>query len=242
MKEKYIVVFDSGVGGLTVLRSCVQRCPQERFAYFGDNGNAPYGNRSTEEICFLALRAFNRIARMHVRAAILACNTVTAACVDNLRSRFDFPVFGIEPAVKPASALGGKVLLLATRATLSCRRVQRLIRVNSSGAEIFPFSPVDLAGEIEKNVFNLSRVRLERHLPQGNYDSVVLGCTHYVFLKKRIEEFYGCPVFDGGAGTADHVAKVLNVCSQNTAFLPEKQPVFWGKFKKYNRNAYNTLA
>lgn len=241
MQGGTIGFFDSGVGGLTLLRECARRMPGENFVYFGDNENAPYGNRPESEIRAFAFRAFDLFARMPVRAAVIACNTVTALCADDLRAAYPFPVVGVEPAVRPAAERGGKVLLLATRATLSSGRVRRLIGANAAKAEIIPFCPARLAGEIEKNIFDLSAVRLEEHLPRGRFDAVVLGCTHYIFLRGRIAVFYGCPVFDGNAGTADHLAKILNICSQNGGVLGQKLPVFCGKCKKFNKNVYNTL-
>ena len=241
MQGGAIVFFDSGVGGLTLLRECARRMPGENFVYFGDNGNAPYGNRPKSEIRAFAFRAFDMFARMPVRAAVIACNTVTALCADDLRAAYHFPVVGVEPAVRPAAERGGKVLLLATRATLESGRVRRLIGACAGNAEIIPFCPARLAGEIEKNIFDLSAVRLEEHLPRGRFDAVVLGCTHYIFLRERIAGFYKCSIFDGNAGTADHLTKILNICSQNWADFEQKSPVFCGKFKKFNENVYNIL-
>ena len=241
MEGGSIVFFDSGVGGLTLLRECARCMPGENFVYFGDNENAPYGNRPVCEIRALAARAFKMFARMPVRAAVIACNTVTALCADGLRTAYPFPVVGVEPAVRPAAERGGKVLLLATRATLSSERVRRLIAANAERAEIIPFCPPRLAGEIEKNIFFLSSVRLEEHLPRGRFDSVVLGCTHYIYLRSRIADFYGCPVLDGNTGTADHLAKILNICSRNGGFLAQKPPIFCGNCGKFNEIVYNTL-
>ena len=150
----FTAVFDSGVGGLTVLRALTRRCPGERFGYFGDNANAPYGSRAPEEIEELVFAAFGRLSRMPLKAAVVACNTATALCIDRLRASFPFPVVGVEPAVRPAARLGGRALLLATRATLASARVKALLartggrsmcsapknlRVRSSG--IFSISP-----------------------------------------------------------------------------------------------------
>ena len=102
MKGKYIAFFDSGVGGLSLLVACAERYPRERYLYFGDNANAPYGNRGAAEIRRLTQRAFERLARYPVAAAVIACNTVTAECVDFLREKYAFPIVGVEPAVRPA--------------------------------------------------------------------------------------------------------------------------------------------
>lgn len=241
MQGSFIVVYDSGVGGLTLLRECVRRLPGENFLYYGDNENAPYGNRSPQEIRELVFRSFENITGARVRAIVLACNTVTAVCAEELRRRYSFPVLGLEPAVKPAVRRGGRILLLATRATLESERVKRLVSECSGLADIFPYCPENLAGEVEKNILRLSSVDLRAHLPQGRFDSVVLGCTHYIFLRERIEEMYGCPVLDGNSGTADHLAKSLNICSENTPKIAQNCPVFFGKSQNLNKSVYKLL-
>ena len=238
----FTAVFDSGVGGLTVLRALAQRCPRERFGYFGDNANAPYGNRLPEEIERLAFATFRRLARYPLKAAVVACNTVTAVCVEKLRAAFSFPVFGVEPAVRPAVLRGGKVLLLATRATLESARVRALLA--KTGGCVHAHCPARLAGEIEKNIFSLARADVEgclAPLSRGRYDAVVLGCTHYVFVKERIEKALGCPAFDGNIGTADHFAASMNICSKITEKEGAIAPFFLGKAAKHNKNVYFSL-
>ena len=148
MDNGYIVFFDSGVGGLTLLAECARRFPGEDYLYYGDNANAPYGGRSGEEILSLVRAAFGGIcAAFPVRAAVISCNTATAVCIDALRAELPFPVVGVEPALRPAVrfAAGGEVLLLATRATLGSTRVGRLI-ASCGSAAIRPYCPGDLAG------------------------------------------------------------------------------------------------
>ena len=243
MRTQRIVFFDSGVGGLTVMRDFLLRYPFADCAYFGDNENAPYGNREREEVCRLAESAFAKIARMSPRAAVIACNTVTADCVDALRRKYTFPIVGIEPALRPAAAAvkEGRILLLATRATLASARVRELAEKYCPPERIEMFSPTGLAGEIEKNIFSLSRIRLEEHLPQGEYAAVVLGCTHYIFLRDSIQRYYNCPVFDGNIGTADHLATIVNICSKNMFIIGKKGPVFLGKSAKHNQSVYYSI-
>ena len=113
MEKDRIVFFDSGVGGITLLADFLRRYPSAACAYYGDNGNAPYGNRPEGEIRRLAESAFARIARLSPRAAVIACNTVTAECADLLRRKFPFPIIGVEPAVRPAAAAVGVLFLLS---------------------------------------------------------------------------------------------------------------------------------
>ena len=238
-----IVFFDSGVGGLTLMKEFLRRFPSVPCAYYGDNGNAPYGNRAESEICSLTERAFAEIARLSPRAAAIACNTVTADCADMLRRKYSFPIAGVEPAIRPgaAAAGGGRILLLATRATLASARVRELIRRYRGESTVEPYSPSELAGEVERNIYGLSRIRLEEHLPPGKYAAVVLGCTHYIFLRERIAAYYGCPVFDGNAGTADHLARITNICSKNMLQTAKNPPVFLGEGAEINKNVYNRL-
>ena len=235
--KPFTAIFDSGVGGLTVLRACVRRCPGERFGYFGDNANAPYGNRAPEEIERLAFSAFSFLARYPLKAAVVACNTVTAVCVEKLRAAFPFPIVGMEPAVRPAVAAagGGEVLLLATRATLESARVKSLSE--KTGGNITP-----LAGERARHMAGLSAVDVEgllRTVPRGKYAAAVLGCTHYVFVKERIAKALGCPVFDGNSGTADHLSEILNIRSEKSKKEPKNCVFFIGKAKNANKTFYS---
>lgn len=238
----FTAVFDSGVGGLTVLRALTRRCPGERFGYFGDNANAPYGSRAPKEIEELVFAAFGRLSRMPLKAAVVACNTATALCIDRLRASFPFPVVGVEPAVRPAARLGGRVLLLATRATLASARVKALLA--RTGGAVDVFCPEELAGEIERHIFDLSAAGVEAclaGLPRGVYDACVLGCTHYVFVAERISAALGCPVFDGNAGTADHLAKILNICSENCKKTPKNAVFFLGTHAEHNKRVFFSL-
>lgn len=212
-----IAFFDSGIGGLTLLRECAANLPDEKFVYLGDNARAPYGNKSAEEIKTLTAQAFAYLARFPLKAAVVACNTVTADCIGFLRERFSFPILGVEPAVKPAAKRGGSVLVLSTAATASSARFQALLDRWSGAARLIPYSPTSLAGEIEKNISDLSRLDLSVLLPKMQCDAVVLGCTHYIFVKKRIEDFYGCRAYDGNAGTAARLAATVGAASAGRA-------------------------
>ncbi len=212
IKKGKIVFFDSGVGGLTLLKECVQRYPREEYLYFGDNARAPYGNLGKEKVMDYASEAFEYFNCLQVRAAVIACNTVTAVCAEKFRSRYSFPVFGVEPAVRPAMLSGGRVLVLATRATVESEKFRKLVlKWENPNAEIIVRAVPELAGEIEKNIYNLSDFKVEKFLPDIACDSVVLGCTHYIFLKERIGAFYGCPIYDGNEGTVKNLGGRLHL-------------------------------
>lgn len=202
-----ICLFDSGIGGLQLLKACVRRMPQADFCYFADNYNMPYGNLGENKIFSLVDGVFEKIARMHPAVAAVACNTVTAHCIAKLRAKYEFPVIGMEPALKQAHAAGGRYLVLATRATCGSRAFASLMARYGNGAEVFPCD--GLASEIEASAPEIPGRRLAEGLPHGNYNSVVLGCTHYVFIEQEVKERYRCPVFDGISGTADHIHSMI---------------------------------
>ena len=155
----------------------------------------------------------------------------SADCIGFLRERFSFPILGVEPAVKPAAKRGGTVLVLSTAATASSARFQALLDRWSGAARLIPYSPTSLAGEIEKNISDLSRLDLSVLLPKVQCDAVVLGCTHYIFVKKRIEDFYGCRAYDGNAGTAARLAATVGAASAGRAKnFARKEKISKGNF------------
>lgn len=202
--EGGIAFFDSGIGGLTVLAECWKRPLGSLFYYYGDNARAPYGNLPPKKIKEYVKEAFDIFQSLRVKVAVLACNTATAVCVEELRRNYDFPVIGIEPAILPAVKKGGEIFVLSTRATyesarfhLLCARAQKLY----PNAIIRPFACEQLAGEIERRVLERD-FDASAFLPKGNPRAVVLGCTHYIFIKEQIRRFYNCEVYDGNEGVA----------------------------------------
>ena len=232
-----VCVFDSGIGGLNLLSACVRRLPQADYCYFADNYFVPYGNMAEGEVKKRVFGFFSRISALRPDAAVVACNTVTAECISALRAAYDFPILGMEPAVKQAYELGGRYLVLATKATCRSASFARLISLYGKDAKVVPLE--HLAGDIEREIFSPSLSRLAEGLPKGNYRSVVLGCTHYVFIKNAIKARYGVPVFDGMAGTADHLAATLGIFDH---FLTTagKIDFFCGNFAK-NRAIFEML-
>ena len=210
MTSKKVAFFDSGIGGLTVLSKCMENADDLTFYYYGDNARAPYGNLPPETIRRYVFEAFDLFERLDVTAAVVACNTATAVCMDDLRARYTFPIIGTEPAIFPAASKGGEVLVLATRATVESKRMLRLLERASLlyPDTRFRLAPCDdLAGGIEKGV---PFERLKNFLPTCVPDAVVLGCTHYVYVRKEIENYYSVPVFDGNEGVAKRLKEVLN--------------------------------
>lgn len=216
LMKRRIVVFDSGIGGLNLLNECVKRVSDADYFYISDSDNVPYGNKSQGEILSLTLNALRAADEISPSALVIACNTVTANCIEELRRRYPFPIVGVQPAIKTALESHDDCLVLATNATAQSEGVARLIKKYGRG-RVCVRGCERLAQYVEENVFNLPSVLPKDLLPQGKYASVVLGCTHYSFVKRQIALRYECEVFDGNSAVADHFAKILGM---NDHFLP----------------------
>lgn len=239
-----IGVFDSGIGGLTLLKELDSRMGGQTFYYYGDNSNAPYGNKSAEEILSLSIKAFEFFEDIGVRAAVIACNTVTADCARYFREKFSYKIFGLEPALKPALLKYDDVLVLATKATLSSPSFVRL-KNSFYGKNITTFAPVSLAGDIERNLPFGREINLDSHLVKMKTDAVVLGCTHYIYIRDEISRFYSSPVFDGNHGISIHLIKYLTSCGINCAVnvdnMCKNNIIFVGNEKNYNYFVYKHM-
>lgn len=239
-----IGVFDSGIGGLTLLKELDACMGGQTFYYYGDNSNAPYGNKSAEEILNLSLKAFELFDKIGVRAAVIACNTVTADCAKYFREKFGYKIFGLEPALKPALLKHDDVLVLATKATLSSPSFMRL-KNSFYGKNIMTFAPVSLAGDIEQNLPFGRGINLDSHLVKMKTGAVVLGCTHYIYIKNEISEFYSSPVFDGNHGISIHLIKYLTscgiCCDISADNMRKNNIIFVGNEKKYNYFVYKHM-
>ena len=199
-----IGVFDSGAGGLGVLFECLRLSRGVRYFYLSDEAHAPYGSRTEQDIASYVREGLQIFEALGVDAAVLACNTATAACVEEMRRAFPFPVVGTEPAVRLAERAGCKhALVLVTPRTAQCARFRALLARERDRFTVF--SPPRLASAVERFVTEGERFPLSDHLPRGTFDGVVLGCTHYTLVKDEIAAFYASPVFDGNPGTARRV-------------------------------------
>lgn len=242
-----IAFFDSGIGGLTVLAACQKRIKGEIFYYYGDNARAPYGNLPVRTIREMTMEVFQTFARMRVKAAVVACNTVTAVCIEELRRTFPFPIVGVEPAVFPAAKVGGEAFVLTTRATHESARFQKLCQRAKRAypqTVLRPFACDNLAGEIERRLTDKT-YDCTPSLPKGSPDAVVLGCTHYVYMKEQIAAYYGCPVYDGNAGTAKRLSALCG--REERPLLSPKAPeenapvLFMGSGKAQNEHIYEQM-
>ena len=207
-----IAVFDSGIGGISVLRHLLTLLPRENYIYFGDSANAPYGEKSVRQVKELTCRRVGELLERGAKAVVLACNTATSAAAADLRAAYpDTVIVGIEPALKPAAACqpGSTVLVMATPMTLREEKFL-LLRARWSGdARIIDLPCYGLAELIDRGCTDGPELYafladLFRDLPREEITAVVLGCTHYPHVRTAIASFFRPEVriFDGGEGTA----------------------------------------
>lgn len=218
-----IGVFDSGVGGLSVLKALRAELPDERFVYVADSGHAPYGERDDAHVIARAHAiTCHLLAQQHIKALVVACNTATAAAIHLLRDAYpNLPIIGIEPALKPAAALSqtGVIGVMATRGTLQSEKFRKLLD-SLHGQATFVLQPCDgLADAIERD----DAIKIEAHCAQytramgrfgtksGEMDVLVLGCTHYPFAAGMLHHFAGAStrLLDGGVPVARQTKRML---------------------------------
>ncbi len=213
--ERPIGVFDSGVGGVSVLHEALRLLPNEYFLFYGDNLHAPYGPKSLEDIRRYTQGCVDFLLKRNVKALLIACNTATSAYAAQLRSTLSLPVIGMEPALKPASALrhGGQILVLATDATLHLEKFRRLMELYGKGAvPVVGSGIVELVEGGKADSPEMDAFLHDLFAPYKNtqIDAVVLGCTHYIFIKKALSRLLpGVPLVDGHEGTARQLRRVL---------------------------------
>jgi glutamate racemase len=217
--ERPIGVFDSGVGGISVLRELIRIMPNEDYIYLGDSKNAPYGTKTLEQVRQLSFQNTRLLLAQGAKGLVVACNTATSAAVRLMRSEYpDVPIVGIEPALKPAALQKPhpKVLVMATPVTLEQEKFRQLMARFQDQADIYPLACPGLmefveAGDLEsEELRQFLRELLSPYLKMG-LDSVVLGCTHYPFAAGMIRQILGerVSIFDGGAGTAREMRRRL---------------------------------
>ena len=208
-----ISVFDSGVGGLSVLRALHRQLPDESMLYVADSGHAPYGDRDAAHIIERSLRVVDHLVKHGARLVVIACNTATARAVDALRERHPHIAFvGVEPGVKPAALASARrcIAVMATPSTLASSRYADLVTRHAPGCVVHPVPCSGLAAAIERGEAGSAEVDRLLDLycapitPLG-VDTVVLGCTHYPFVAERIAARLGPGI--ALLDTADAVAR-----------------------------------
>jgi len=216
-KKSYILVYDSGIGGLTTLANIYKMLPNYNYIYFADNKNCPYGNKCKSELQEIVSKNIsNLLKRYNITHIVLACNTATTATIELLRHNYKIPIIGTEPNVKSPYMLGYKdITVIATPATV---KQEKFLNLEHS----LSFSPTNIGIKnlaicienyyLHNSVNDILRAKkiINSALLRTNKSSaIVLGCTHYIFMKKYIENLgYAC--FDGNIGVAKRLKSLLN--------------------------------
>lgn len=205
MNNGYIGVLDSGVGGISTLLELIKVMPNERYLYFGDNKNAPYGNRTERDLLSLTARNIFYLGTFGLKAIVLACNTLSVTVSENLRSIINVPTFGVFPPVEKAALSGERTLLLATPRTIE--NYHRTARYDN----VYPVALPNLAATIENDAGNLENADVDGELTRaltldglsaydkaGAFDNVILGCTHYAFVENKIFNHFKPKILSNG--------------------------------------------
>lgn len=242
-KENFILVYDSGLGGLSTLKELLTFCPDRNFLYIADFLNSPYGNKTKTEIQNIVLKNINFFSKkFNIKAIVFACNTITAVGIDLVRKKYNIPVIGAEPAVLPAlRANSKKILVLSTFAT---RKYSKLLKSYKKDERFLFFAPKNLAQLIDENYFKDSQ-KIENYLKRElkrfvlKVDAIVLGCTHYCLIKKELKNIFGNSMFfDGNQGIAKRLNVLVkdSVIKQNIKLVStdkNKQNLLCSCFKKF---------
>jgi len=254
--ERPIAVFDSGVGGISVLKHIHALLPYEPLLYVADSKYAPYGSKTPAQIQARCFEIADFLIAKNAKTLVVACNTATAAAINEMRAKYNLPIIGMEPAVKPAAAASknGIIGVLATVGTLKSAQFAALLENYGRNVEVVTQACVGLVECIERGELNndstleLIKQYCKPLLDEGA-DTIVLGCTHYPFVRPLIEQVVGSEValIDTGAAVAKHLQKrlsELNLLAKPSAQTAEvtfwtnseaenaKQVIeqLWGKF------------
>ena len=231
-----IGVFDSGVGGLSVLREIRRELPAEDLIYVADSGYAPYGDRPDDYVRERAVAVMEFLRSQGAKAVVVACNTATGIAVDALRARYDVPIVAIEPAVKPAAAQtrSGVVGVLATTQTLAGQKFARLVRTHAGDVEVLTQACPGLVEQVEAGALTAEATRslVEQYLSpllDKGADTIVLGCTHYPFVGELIRQVAGpgVTIIDAAIPVARELRRRLQA---NDLLAPDARPgteTFW---------------
>lgn len=225
-----IGIIDSGVGGLSVLREIRRELPYEDIVYIGDSARCPYGPRPAEEICTIVTGLTDRLLAMDAKLVVLACNSATIAAIESLRAFYPVPFAGMEPAVKPAAAATktGVIAVLATEASVAGEKFHRLVHTHAAGVRVITrpcpeFVSLVESGKTSGPEVNAVLAQILPPLLAAGADTLVLGCTHFPFLRGAIEAFVGpdIAVIDTGAAVARRVKTLLG---HDAAFTSDPSP------------------
>jgi glutamate racemase len=217
-----IAIFDSGIGGITFLREAYKVLPRENFIYYADTDNVPYGTKSRDAVKQYIFNSVDFLSRQDIKILVIACNTATSAAISDLRQKYKFPILGMEPAVKPAveKTTNKRVLILATTLTMNEEKLKNLI-TNIDKDHIVDIAPMDRLVTFAEQ-FRFDGKEIEdyiksglQNISSGNYGTIVLGCTHFIYYKSLIRKLIPADieVIDGNTGT---LKNMLNIMKKNS--------------------------
>lgn len=218
-----IGVLDSGVGGITVLKTALRMLPAEDYIYYADSGNAPYGLKPRKDVIKYVREAASFLMGAGIKALLIACNTATSVAVSHLRSIYDIPIIGMEPAVKPAvreNGEGRRVLVIATPLTLTEDKFRNLVRTVDE-EKVVDFIPAsELVKYAEQGEFSSPRVlsyieNMLSRLDMNRYGALVLGCTHFIYFRESFRKILplSVKIIDGNEGTVRNLKNILEESS-----------------------------
>lgn len=214
-----IGIFDSGLGGISVLNECIRMLPQEHYLYYGDSAFGPYGSKDKQFVIDRCRTICDFFMEKEVKAIIIACNTATSVAVDVLRSHYTIPIIGMEPALKVAAhhKKNQNIVVMATALTLKEEKFSNLMKQYEHTNRIIKLPCPEFVSIIENDLPNRQQavnqqINLYKDiLAPYPIDSVVLGCTHFVFLKDEIQKYFlNTCLVDGNYGTAKHLKDLLS--------------------------------
>jgi len=243
--EMPIAFFDSGIGGLSVLRTALKKMPDEQYIYYADTKNVPYGIKPKEDIIKYIFEGVNFLAKKNIKILVVACNTATSAAINELRNTFEFPIIGMEPAVKPAieKNKSKRILVTATTFTLRERKLESLIS-DLDKKNVVDKLPLDKLVTYAEN-FNFKSGEIKKYLKTSfdsvmieDYETIVLGCTHFIFYKELMMELLPphIEIIDGNEGTVNQMIRVLEANNLiNFNVLPSFEFYSSGKLDDQNR-------
>lgn len=218
MNNQPIGIFDSGIGGLTVLEKIIEIVPNEKYIYYADKKNAPYGTKPKEEVKKYVEEIVEFFISKNVKAIVIACNTATSIAIKDLRKKYNIPIIGIEPAVKPAieNRENKKVLIMATPITIKEEKLNNLLEKLNVKEYVDLIEMPKLVEFAENNEFESIRVKqyIKEQIKEYNvadYSQLVLGCTHFPFFKKLLFEIFPkeIKIIDGSVGVANRLKNLL---------------------------------
>lgn len=218
MKNKPIGIFDSGIGGLSVLARIIEKLPTEEYIYYADTDNVPYGIKTNEQIKEYVKKAVDFLMDKDVKAIVIACNTATSIAIEDIRKEYSIPIIGIEPAAKPAveKRHNKKVLLMATPVTVREEKLKKLLKKVDTEHSVDLLAMPELVKFAEKGEFESKDVEeyIKKQLKDyklEEYSELVLGCTHFPFFRETLRKIFpnNVQIIDGGYGVANRLQDVL---------------------------------